>query len=305
MSGWKRVALIVLAAVIVIGGGAYYWLVVESHFPSDAAFELDINEVRRLAGEMPGDGPREIKVEHVADFSFPATAIVAGDGWEMKPMPVYSFQLIYSDGTSGIVDTALSEDLNAGTVSFDKEAYQRMEQAIGKASFIVVTHEHVDHIGGLTAYPDLAGIAGNVDLTKEQIDHPERSEPAVFTKEALDSFTPVTYDDYKAIAPGVVLIKAAGHSPGSQMVYIRKADGSELLLIGDVAWQHRNIETLRERARLVTQFFLKEDRHAVFGQLKALSDLEKAEPQIAIMPGHDGAVMERLLTGGAFKAGFE
>ena len=303
MSGWKRNLLIVLGALVLAGGGAYYWLIMESHLPSDAKFELDISEVRKLADTLPGDKPVKIDAEHVGTIFFPSTAVVAGDGWSMTPLPVYSYRVDYADGTSGIIDTTMP-DTEGMMQGFDKDAFARVEAALGKARFIVITHEHGDHLGGLAVYPDFKTIAPSVNLTKEQIDHPEFSQGAALGDEKTKLLTPLVYDKYKAIAPGVVLIKAAGHSPGSQMVYVRKADGSEVLFLGDVAWHTRNIDTLRERARLVTMFFLREDRTAVFGQLKALSDLRTAEPKITIVPGHDGEVINTLLTDGVLSKGF-
>lgn len=306
MSTWKRIALIVLAVIIVVGGAAYYWLIVESHAPSDAEFAIDLGEVRRLADEKPGEKPLAIHVEKVAAFSFPATAIVAGDGWSKRDMPVFSYELVYPDGSTAIIDTALDEKLGGGNlVSFDKDAYARMENALGKAKLIVITHEHMDHIGGLTLYPDLPKILPSTELTQEQVDHPERSVPAAFAKDALTGYKPLVYDKYVAIAPGVVLIKSPGHSPGSQMVYVKKVDGTEILFIGDVAWHFRNIELIRERARLVTQFMLKEDRRAVFGQLKELARLHETEPKLAIVPGHDGSVVEALVAAKVLTKGFE
>lgn len=306
MSGWKRILIAVVGVLLIVGGGAYYCLIVESHMPADAHFELDMNKVRALADGMPGDRPVEIQVEKVAQFTFPATAVVAGDGWSSSYLPVFSYQLVYPDGRTGIVDTALSKVQGGDNLTdFDPAAYDRMETAIGRASFILLTHEHMDHIGGLAAYPKLTNIISSVDMTKEQIDHPERSAPVVIAKDILGQFKPVVYDQYLAIAPGVVLIKAPGHSPGSQIVYVRKQDGTEVLLIGDVAWHFRNIEVERERARLVTQFFLKEDRHAVFGELKALHELHAAEPNLSIMPGHDGEMEAALVKSGVFTEGFK
>lgn len=306
LSGWKRNLLIALAVIVALGGGAYYWLIVESSFPSDARFDLDISKVRALAHEGGGEKPTSVRVEHIANFHFPATAVVAGDGWATEDLPVYSYQIVYADGATGIVDTALNEAQGSGNATgFDQAAYDRMEAAMGKANFITITHEHMDHIGGLGAYPDLKSIAGNVKLNEEQIANPDRSAPVKIPAEVLASFKPVIYADYKALAPGVVLIKSPGHTPGSQMVYVQKADGTELLLLGDVAWHFRNIQTLRERARLVTQFFLKENRKQVFGELKALSDLHAAEPKISIVPGHDGTVMDALLAEGVVTQGFE
>ena len=57
MKPWIRNTLIAVAILAVIAGAAYYWLLVESHMPADAQFALDIGEVRRLAGSLPGDSP--------------------------------------------------------------------------------------------------------------------------------------------------------------------------------------------------------------------------------------------------------
>jgi len=143
-----------------------------------------------------------------------------------------------------------------------------------------------------------------VRLNREQASHPEVMLPAKFPEHALDGYKPLDYDRHVAIAPGVVLIRAPGHTPGSQMVYVATADGKEFLFIGDVAWHFRNIETQRERARLVTWLFLREDRTAVFGELAALGRLHKTEPTIRIVPGHDGAIIDALIADGSLRSKF-
>jgi glyoxylase-like metal-dependent hydrolase (beta-lactamase superfamily II) len=301
---WLRRTLVTLALLLVLAGGAYYWLFVESHMPSDASFALDIDRVRALSAAVAGDKPSAIEVEQVAVFTFPAAGIVAGDGFEERQLPVYSYRLVYPDG-SIIVDTALDRAIgDSQLTSFDDAAYGRMQAAMSAARQIVITHEHMDHIGGLTTHRDLATVLPKARLTGAQLSDPAKSLPARFPNGALDGYQPLEYDRYHAIAPGVVLIESAGHTPGSQMVYVQTASGAELLLIGDVAWHFRNIQLQRERARLMTLVFLKEDRTAVFGQLAALKRLHEAQPNVRIVPGHDGPVIDALVAAGVVKRGF-
>lgn len=304
MPVWMRRSLVAVALLAVFVGAAYYWLLVESRVPAGAGYELDIERVRRVAGAMPGERPVAVEVERVASFAFPATAIVAGDGWTPREMPIFAYRLVYPGG-SIVVDTALDRAIGGDNLaSFDEDAYSRVRAALSEASAIVITHEHMDHIGGLTAHPDLAAVLPSARLTRRQLEEPERSLPASFPNGALEGYEPLDVDGVHGLAPGVVLLSAPGHTPGSQMVYVARADGAELLFIGDVAWKLRNIELLRQRARLVTWLFLGEDRGAVFGQLAALRALREAEPGLAIVPGHDGEVVDRLVREGTLRGGF-
>jgi glyoxylase-like metal-dependent hydrolase (beta-lactamase superfamily II) len=298
---WLKRAGYVVLALVVVGIPAYWWLLVETHTASSAGYAIDIAEVRRLADSEAGEKPQLIRVETVAHLGAPQSIVVAGSGWQRTDLPVSSYELVYRDHLAIVdaaLDAAVAKAMSAQT--FDSAAYARMSGALARAALIVVTHEHPDHVGGLLAQPDLAKLLRVTRLTREQVAELEAnltSKPFAdlhLPATTFNGYRPLDYARYQAVAPGVVLIKAPGHTPGSQMVYVRRTDGVELLFVGDVAWQMRNIATLREKARLAT-WIAGENREQVREELAALHRLHAAEPGLHMMPGHDAAAIDSFV----------
>ncbi|MFZ5442916.1 MAG: MBL fold metallo-hydrolase [Myxococcota bacterium] len=297
--------LVVVGALLAIVAPAYWWLFLESGTPN-GTFALDLSELRRLADAVPGEKPTQVRVEHVTTFDFPGLAVVAGDSWATTQMPVFSYQLVFPDRTV-VVDTAMDEETTKGEGAhgFDAAAFARVQKALDDAAQIVVTHEHFDHLGGLTTHPRLDALASKVALTKAQLAVPEKQQPLRLPAAVQDKLSLLDFEQGHALAPGVVLWRAPGHTPGSQLVFVRRADGEEFLFLGDVAWHRDNVDRVRERARLVTSLFLGEDREGVLRQLAALHALAEAHPKLHVVPGHDGPAVDELIRAGLLTRQFQ
>jgi len=304
---WLGYTVLVL---IIISTPAYWWLAIESHTPSSAHYSIDMPAVRRLADAGVADLPVAIRVETIGHLLVPEAFAIAGGGWQKLDMPVSAYEIVYKDHAV-IVDTAFNADVakQMGANVFDDAAYARLGAALTTAQLIIVTHEHPDHVGGLLAQPNLKDLMGKTRLTQIQVTALKKAireaqisnvnvSPTVF-----DGYQGIDDEPYQTIAPGVVLIKAPGHTPGSQMVYVKRADGREILFLGDVAWQMRNIEKVRERPRLLT-WLVGEDREAVMGEFVELHRLHAAEPNLNMMPGHDSAQLTRFLNADLLTKGF-
>lgn len=278
--------LLSLAAVLFVGCAAYR--------PSSCGYTLDVAKLREAASSMPGDKPKEIRVEHVSNASFAKALVVAGQSWKRAKLRVYAYQLVFGDRTV-IVDTAmnLAQAKHVGMDDdYDTAAWNRVVKGMSKASAIYVTHEHEDHLGGAVAVKNAPYLA-KVHLNPEQLKGGTPSEPEI-SPETRAALTPLPYQDMVAVAPGVVLVRAPGHTRGSQMLYIQRADGVEVLLTGDAALLMDSIKFEQGPHRLVT-WIGEGDRSAVACTLIALNQLRKSDANVAIMPGHDGATMASLV----------
>jgi glyoxylase-like metal-dependent hydrolase (beta-lactamase superfamily II) len=260
--------------------------------------------VRRVADVVPGERPVSIGVLTPDEFMVTLAFMVEGGASVEVRAGHPAFQIRFPRGWI-MVDAAIDREIAKDEKTFSDDRYRRIHEALRDARLAVVTHEHADHVAGLIRSPYLAEIQRHALLTRAQmrvlLDKP--NDPRI----KLDSATAarylvVDYDPIMPIARGVVLIRAAGHTPGSQMVYVRLASGRELVLVGDVAWHISGIQAERQKPEQSTKSFGGEDRAAIGPQLHWLKELP---PEITVVPAHDQVLIDQLLARKVLRPGFD
>jgi len=301
-----RISLAVFAALAMLLWGASYWLLATDPVPLQSGYELDLERLRALAGD---EGlPLRINDELVSERNLPAAIVFGGAPLgELHPMVDRVFQIVTPRGDV-VVDAGLPPEMHAsidigGEGVHHADAWARVKRALAKAQRIVLTHEHPDHIAGLASAADPEALKGALRWNRAQQANRTQLDRAAIPEllrraEALELAEP------QQLVPGVVLVPAPGHTPGSQLVYVRLQDGRELLLVGDVAWHMEMVRELRYRPRLTTQLLIGEDRAAVMAQLRTLHELDAAG-QVRVVASHDGAQREALVREGWLGERFE
>ncbi|MFW9917189.1 MAG: hypothetical protein ACFFGZ_16415 [Candidatus Thorarchaeota archaeon] len=273
-----------------------YFLFERNYIPEVSNFHLDMQIVRELAATEKNQLPIRLNSVIVAEGEIPDWIVVAGGAPHNFPISFASFQVVYN-GKTGIIECPFNKALydkfsrfqllGIKGKAFYQEKYDSMQKAMLEADFIIATHEHWDHVGGIAQSSHLEELMKKTVLTPEQL-RGHTINMAGFPQGAFDDYIPLKYDQYHVLAPGVVLIKAPGHSVGSQMIYVKLQDGKEFLLIGDVGWNMVNIEKLANHSR-IGMLFRYENGKQLGHQLRWLFDNIYQDPieKLHILTSHD------------------
>jgi glyoxylase-like metal-dependent hydrolase (beta-lactamase superfamily II) len=303
---WRRLGWGLLGLLVVLGLGAAFALSAQG-IPEEAAAPFELEAVRALARAGEGPLPSELRSQRVGSAEVPAkTLVVAGGGFRPHRFEFFTYQLRWEDGRSVIVDAvndAKTHLENFPGSTHDAAAWARMQEAMRKADAVVITHEHFDHAAGISHSPFLQELAPRVGMTEPQLTSKDALD-AGFTPEVRARFQPLRYSGMHRLRPGVVLLAAPGHTPGSQLIYVRLASGREFLLVGDIAWHRENYELPRMHPRLVN-WVAGEDADAMARQLRWLHELRRTHPDLNLVVAHDGEQMADYVRRGLILQGLQ
>lgn len=281
--------------------------------PAGAQGELgpwraSLPDIRAAGALMPGRRPLRINILKFAESRRTKNFSIKGAPAEASIQARTAFQVMYADGHL-MVDAGMDQQVHrffgrGVEEPYNNDAAAQVERALSTARLIVVTHEHGDHVAGVIRSPRARELAAKTILTRSQVrtllTAPQMPEIAL-TEELAARYLVVDYDRYWPLAAGIVLIKAPGHTPGSQMVYIALDSGREYLLIGDAAWHMDGVRLVKGKdAPWIT-----EDQPAIMSQLNWLNELSRSEPRLVIVASHDDEEHAVLIRQGMLGGRFE
>ncbi|HET8769317.1 MAG TPA: N-acyl homoserine lactonase family protein, partial [Pedococcus sp.] len=163
-------------------------------------------------------------------------------------MPVYVHVIDHPEGRV-LVDTGMTE-LHPAVADMDPRVMPLDEQDgfdVGSIDLVVNTHLHYDHCGGNRLF---AGVP--IHVQRRELE--DALGPEDYTiREWVDApgveYVPV--DGALELLPGIRLLPAPGHTPGSQVVLVDTADGL-VVIAGDTAVFFEELDEPRtEGQRLV------------------------------------------------------
>ncbi len=276
--------------------------------PADSLWSVRLDEIRQVAAMIPGRRALRINVLKFAESRRSKKFSVQGAPDEPSVQARTVFQVVFADGTV-MIDSGMDEQVHRffgrGVIEpYYPDAAKQVERALRSARAIIITHEHGDHVAGVIRTPFVAELAPKTLLTRAQIQALE-SDPQMpeikITPDMASHYNVVDYEKFLPFGPGMALIKAPGHTPGSQMVYVALESGREYLFIGDTAWHMDGVRLIKGKDAP----WIQEDQAALLAQLEWLNELYRTEKNVFIIASHDDEERKELIAKGVLGDGLE
>lgn len=276
--------------------------------PADSLWSVRLDEIRQVAAMIPGRRALRINVLKFAESRRSKKFSVQGAPDEPSVQARTVFQVVFADGTV-MIDSGMDEQVHRffgrGVIEpYYPDAAKQVERALRSARAIIITHEHGDHVAGVIRTPLIAELAPKTLLTRAQIQALE-SDPQMpeikITPDMASHYNVVDYEKFLPFGPGMALIKAPGHTPGSQMVYVALESGREYLFIGDAAWHMDGVRLIKGKDAP----WIQEDQAALLAQLEWLNELYRTEKNVFIIASHDDEERKELIAKGVLGDGLE
>jgi len=264
-----------------------------------------LNKIRKASESVHGDKAREVRYTIFAES--PRTFKATIEGGDDKPyiQARTAYQLVFPKSTI-MIDSGMDEEVhnffgNGTKQPYFKSKNDSVQLALNQAEKIIITHEHGDHVAGVLRSKNYKENASKTIITYQQINtllnKPQMPQLKIDSTQIKD-FIAVDFYDILPIGPGVVLIKAPGHTPGEIMVYTKMKNGKEYLFTGDLSWSYAGIEEKKQKPKEQIKR-IGEDETKIQYQLDWLNTLPNKGIQLIV--SHDNIIQPQLVKKGILK----
>lgn len=268
-----------------------------------------LQKIRTAAQSLPGEKVLEVRYIRFAESPRTFSATLAGGDSTPYVQARTAYQLVYAN-SSVMIDAGMDEQVHhffgKGKVEpYFSSANDTIQKALVKASKILITHEHGDHIAGVLRTKNYKALAPKTILTYQQVNtllHAPQMPELAIDRIRVKDFITVDFYDILPVAPGVVLIKAPGHTPGEIMIYAQCENGKEYLFSGDVSWSYAGINEKKQKPKDQIKR-IGEDPVQIQFELNWLNTL--SDKGIQVIVSHDDLIQPQLVKSGILKAGLK
>lgn len=268
-----------------------------------------LEKIRSAGNYITGEKP--VDVRYIKFAESPRTFAATVEGGNMTPyiQARTAYQLVFPNSTV-MIDSGMDEKIHEFFGNGKKQPYFKSQNdsvqlALNKAKQIIITHEHGDHIAGVLRNKNYKNIAAKTILTYQQINtlikKPQMPELKIDSAQIKD-FIAVDFYDILSVAPGAVLIKSPGHTPGEIMVYAKLESGKEYVFTGDVSWSYSGIENKKQKPKDQIKR-IEENPASIQFQLDWLNTLPSKGIQLLV--SHDDIIQPQLVKKGIIKRGLK
>jgi N-acyl homoserine lactone hydrolase len=308
----RRAAILLVLLAILVGIGAYVL-----YFHRDA-LPAAPPHARVASTVTPRKGLAACWIETGSTFTGYSFAMTAGSILVKHP----DGDLLIDTGNSSHFDEEISgypfllrlklKNL-AGQLNPDVPLPELMRLAGGdpdKIRWVILSHVHLDHAGGLMNLPRVP-----VLLTREELQY--AFDPAVQAKgyvipahtqklPSADSptlkFDPKPYETFDESTDlygdgSVVVVPLRGHTPGSVGIFVNLDPHHRLFYVGDAVDEERGFQDRVDKSLLLRD---SDNDPARANQIVAkLNQLHQMVPELAIIPAHGRSAYLKFFPGGA------
>lgn len=186
---------------------------------------------------------------------------------------------------------------------------RQLNEDPAKLRWVILSHVHLDHAGGLMDLPNLPGLLSTEEL---QFANDPNVQAKGFVIAAYTQkfppqqkptlkFTPQPYEIFDESADlyadgSVVVVPLRGHTPGSVGIFVNLSPQRRLFYVGDAVDDERGFEERVGKSLILRD---SDDNMAQANQVVGvLSELHEKVPDLAIIPAHGRSAYKKFFLGG-------